>query len=79
MRKKEARIEDYEALVAEPPPDPSTFEACDYMIEHLGRELYIAGTVGNFVAMTDLPGETGGLLGYYLKPDVVHAAARPSP
>jgi len=74
MRKP--NIEDYLATVEESPPDPSIFEACDYLIERLGRERYIAGTVGNFTAMIDLPGESGGLLGYYLLPEIVHAAAR---
>ncbi|HPC16502.1 MAG TPA: uroporphyrinogen decarboxylase family protein [Candidatus Hydrogenedentes bacterium] len=72
---REPKIEDYLEPVEETPPDPSIFEACDYLIEHLGKERYIAGTVGNFTAMIDLPGESGGLLGYYLLPDVVRAAA----
>ncbi len=70
------RVEDYEGPAPVSPPDPSVFEACDYVVGRLGQDRYIAGTAGNFVAMTDLPGESGGYLGYYLLPEVVHAAAR---
>ena len=77
-RKKEPKVEDYAGPVRVEPPDPSVFEACDYVIEHLGPERYIAGTIGGFTAMADLPGESGGLLGYYLMPEVVRAAARQS-
>ncbi len=27
-------------------PDPSVFEACDYVIQELGEERYVAGTTG---------------------------------
>ncbi len=77
-RERDPNIEDYLEPVEELPPDPSVFEACDYLIERLGKDRYIAGTVGNFTAMIDLPGESGGLIGYYLLPEVVHAAARQS-
>ena len=79
VRAREPKIEDYEGPVHETEPDPSVFEACDYIVEHLGKDRYIAGTSsGGFTAMTDLPGEFGGLLGYYMMPEVVHAAARQS-
>ncbi|MBI5093719.1 MAG: hypothetical protein HZB26_14905 [Candidatus Hydrogenedentes bacterium] len=76
LRYAEPTIEDYALPVAVPKPDPSVFEVCDYLIEHLGRDRYIAGTSCGLTAMVDLPGESGGLLGYYLMPDVVCAAAQ---
>jgi len=78
IRNKEPKAEDYASAVQVEAPDPSVFEACDHIIEQLGPERYIAGTVGGFTAMVDLPGESGGLLGYYLMPDVVRAALRQS-
>ena len=78
MQRDAPKLEDYMAPVREEAPDPSAFEACDYVIEHLGNDRYIAGTIGNFTAMIHLPGESGGLVGYYLMPDVVKAAARQS-
>ena len=57
-----------------PVPDPSIFEACDYIIEQLGKDRYIAGTSGGFTAMTLLGGQETGLMLYALKPDVVQAA-----
>ncbi|HOJ33156.1 MAG TPA: uroporphyrinogen decarboxylase family protein [Candidatus Hydrogenedentes bacterium] len=78
MKKLQPRVEDYDGPVNVTPPDPSVYEACDYVIEKLGKERYIAGTTGGLTAMVHLPGESGGLLGYYLLPEVVHAAARRS-
>ncbi|HOZ50095.1 MAG TPA: uroporphyrinogen decarboxylase family protein [Candidatus Hydrogenedentes bacterium] len=72
------RVEDYAGPVCEQGPDPSVFEACDYLMEHLGADRYIAGVSGGLTAMIDLPGESGGLVGYYLLPEVVRAAARRS-
>ena len=37
-------------------PDESVFEACDYVIEQLGTERYIAGVSGGVTAMTLLGG-----------------------
>jgi uroporphyrinogen decarboxylase len=78
LKHAEPKIEDYEGPVEAVEPDPSVFEACDYVIEHLGKDRYIAGTTGGLTAMLDLPGESGGLVGYYLMPEVVRAAARAS-
>ena len=78
LRQAEARLEDYALPVEVKEPDPSVYEACDYVVEHLGADRYIAGTTGGFTAMIHLPGESGDLLGYYLQPEVVHAAARHS-
>jgi hypothetical protein len=74
----EPKIEDYTGPMDESPPDPSIFEAWDYVIEQLGADRYIAGASGGLTAMIDLPGPSGGLLGYYLLPEVVRAASRQS-
>ncbi|MBN2308186.1 MAG: hypothetical protein JXR94_04400 [Candidatus Hydrogenedentes bacterium] len=71
-------VADYEGPLNVEHPDPSVFEACDYVIEHLGADRYIAGTAGGLTAMVNVPGDSGGLVGYYLLPDVVEAAARRS-
>ncbi|MCP4645186.1 MAG: hypothetical protein GY851_32390 [bacterium] len=71
-------VEDFDTPLDMHEPDPSVFEAVDYMIEHLGADRYIAGTGCGLTAMVNLPGESGGLLAYYLAPDVLKAAARQS-
>jgi hypothetical protein len=58
------------------PPDPSIFEACDYIIEKLGGWRYIAGSSGGIVAYTLLGGDVTGMMLYALKPDVIRAANR---
>jgi len=58
------------------PPDPSIFEACDYIVEQLGSERYIAGFSGGITALTLLGGMDTGLMLYALKPGVVEAASR---
>jgi len=60
------------------PPDPSIFEAVDYIIEHLGKDRYIAGTSGGLTALVLLGGMEQGLLMYALEPEVVRAATRHS-
>lgn len=58
------------------PPDPSEFEACDYIVEQLGADRYIAGKSGEIVALTLPGGTTTGLMLYALKPEVIRAANR---
>lgn len=58
------------------PPDPSVFEAIDYLYEQLGEERYIASLTGGFTPMVLLDGMEQGLLMYGLAPDVVAAAIR---
>ena len=58
------------------PPDPTIFEAVDYLIEHLGPERYIAGSSGGLVAFTLLGSQETGLMLYALKPEVIEAANR---
>ena len=78
VRHAQPKLEDYLEPVNEPEPDPSVFEAWDYVIEQLGKDRYIAGASGGITAMIDLPGESGGLVGYYLMPEIVKAASRQS-
>ena len=49
-------------------PDPSIFEACDYIVEHLGRDRYIAGVSGGITAFTLLGGQETGLMLYKSNP-----------
>ncbi|MBI4556649.1 MAG: hypothetical protein HY706_03630 [Candidatus Hydrogenedentes bacterium] len=72
------KVEDYSGPVEERPPDPSVFEAFDYLVEHLGQDRYIAGLSAGITALISLPGECGGLLSYYMLPEVVRAASRQS-
>jgi hypothetical protein len=58
------------------PPDPTIFEACDYVIAHLGADRYIAGSSGGIVAFTLLGGTVPGLMLYATAPEVVCAANR---
>ena len=74
----EYRVEMFEGPVEVKPPDPSVFEACDYVSEHLGKDRYIAGISGGLTAMVLLGGMERGLLEYALHPEVVRAATRRS-
>jgi len=60
------------------PPDASVFEACDHMVQHLGKDRYIAGLSGGITCLTLLGGQETGLMLYALKPQVVRAANRQS-
>ncbi len=74
----EYTVEMFEGPVEVKPPDPSIYEACDYIIEHLGKDRYIAGISGGLTAMVLLGGMERGLLEYALHPEVVRAATRHS-
>jgi len=71
-------VQTFEQPVKAKPPDPSVFEACDYIVEHLGRDRYIAGASGGLTAMVLLGGMERGLMEYVLRPDLVRAATRHS-
>ena len=58
------------------PPDPSIFEAVDYLIAELGSERYIAGSSGGIVGFTLLGSQETGLMLYALNPEVIAAANR---
>ena len=68
----------FEGPVQIHPPDPSIYEACNYLIEHLGQDRYIAGISGGLTALVLLGGMERGLLEYALHPDLVRAATRHS-
>lgn len=55
-------------------PDPSVFEAIDYVYEQLGEERYVASPTGGITALTRLGGTENGLMLYALQPEVVAAA-----
>lgn len=74
----EYTVEQFEGPVEAKPPDPSVFEACDYVIEHLGHDRYILGDSGGLTALVLLGGWERGLLEYALHPEVVRAATRHS-
>jgi len=73
---REYTLEEFESPVEDEPPDPSIFEACDYVIEQLGQERYIAGSSGGLAAMLLLGGMERGLMEYLLHPEIVKAAIR---
>lgn len=76
QKQKEFSVEDFNGPVEDQPPDPSIFEAVNYLYENLGEERYIAGTTGGVTALT-LPGGTEkGLMLYALQPEVILAANR---
>ncbi len=58
------------------PPDPSIFEAVDYVAEHLGQDRYIAGRAGGTSIFPLLGNDVTGLMLYALKPEVVRAFTR---
>ena len=77
-REVEYTAEMFDAPVEAKPPDPSVFEACDYIVEHMGRDRYIAGASGGLTALVLLGGMERGLMAYLLQPEVVRAATRHS-
>ncbi len=70
------RVEDFDKPVKVEPPDPSVFEAVDYVQQELGGERYVAGRTGGITALTLLGGMENGLVMYALQPEVVLAASR---
>lgn len=78
QQQKEFRVEDFNGPIEDQPPDPSIFEAVNYLYENLGEERYIAWTTGGVTALT-LPGGTEkGLMLYALQPEIILAANRHS-
>ncbi|MEM5832393.1 MAG: uroporphyrinogen decarboxylase family protein [Candidatus Aenigmatarchaeota archaeon] len=55
-------------------PDPSIFEACDYLIENFKDEKFIIGSHGGITCFTLLGDMETGLMLYALKPEVIIAA-----
>ena len=73
---KEYTVEMFKEPIEDVAPDPSIFEAWDYVMEHLGKDRYIAGYSGGIVAMVLLGGMERGLMEYIEHPEVVRAATR---
>ena len=70
--------EDFGGPIDTAEPDPSIFEALDYVIAQLGEQRYVCSDAGGITALT-LPGGTeNGLMMYALQPEVIHAANRRS-
>lgn len=80
---KEYSVEDFAEPEEVKPPDPSVFEALDYLITHLGEDRYICSYVP-ITAFTILGGfENPGcfensMMIYALHPEIIHAANRQS-
>jgi len=70
----EYTVEQFLEEVEDEPPDPTIFEAVDYLVEQLGSERYIAGSSGGLNAFVLLGNTERGLLEYALHPEVVKAA-----
>jgi uroporphyrinogen-III decarboxylase len=69
------KVEDFAKPLNATPPDPSIFEAIDYVLEHLGNDRYVC-SITPIVAMTQLGGHEHGMMLYALDPDVIHACNR---
>jgi hypothetical protein len=67
-------VDDFAGHALATPPDPSVFEAVDYVYELLGADRYVASPSGGFSPMLLLDGIERGLLMYGLEPEVVAAA-----
>ena len=69
-------VEDFPADPPVKPPDPSQFEAVDYVIEQLLDERYIVSPSAGATAITRLGDFETALMLYALQPEVIHAANR---
>ncbi len=67
-------VEQFREPAPSEPPDPSIFEAVDYLIAELGAERYVAGSSGGLNVFVLLGNMERGLLEYALHPEVVQAA-----
>ena len=73
---KQYALSDFLDEVEDVIPDPTIFEACDYLIKNLGADRYIAGTACRTDSMILLGGMERGLMEFALRPEVVQAALR---
>lgn len=74
---KQYTVEDFEGPLNVSPPDPSIFEALDYLIEHLGEERYICSHPP-ITALTTLGNFEDAMLIYAMQPELIHAANKRS-
>ncbi len=66
--------QDFENLSEFTAPDPTIFEALDYLVEHMKADRFLMGPSGGFQPMLLLNGIEAGLVEYYLRPELVRAA-----
>jgi len=74
LAQTEFTVEQFQEEVVDVPPDPSIFEAVDYVVAELGKHHYIAGRSAGLGAFVLLGNTERGLLEYALHPEVVKAA-----
>jgi hypothetical protein len=74
-RAREYTLSEFEASPEYAPPDPSIFEAVDYLIEHLGKGRFILGPSGNPSGLVMLGETQQAYERIALEPDLVRAAA----
>jgi uroporphyrinogen-III decarboxylase len=68
--------ESFKCDIGDVTPDPSIFEACDYVLEKLGQDRYIAGSSGGLGVMPRPGGTLRGLMMYIEEPEVIKAAVK---
>jgi len=68
--------EDFKDPPPDNPPDLTSLEVYDYLVEQLGKERYIAGRSAGVSPMVYLGGQENGLVEYLNNPDLVRAAIR---
>ncbi|MFH2068595.1 MAG: uroporphyrinogen decarboxylase family protein [Candidatus Omnitrophota bacterium] len=68
--------EDFKDQPPDNPPDLTSLEVYDYLVEQLGKERYIAGMSAGVSPMVYLGGQENGLVAYLNNPDLVRAAIR---
>ena len=73
MWEREYRIEDYQGEPDCSPPDPSSFEVIDFLIDAFKDEKYILGGSGPGVGMVMLGEMERALVEYMVNPDLVKA------
>ena len=70
--------EDFAGDIEAKPPDPSTLEVYEHVMEELKDEFYIGGMSGGIVGMVLLDGMENGLMHHALHPEAVKAATERS-
>jgi hypothetical protein len=70
----EHTVEEFEKEVEDTPPDPSIFEAFDYVVQQLGKERYIAGYTGGLHVFGIFGTNERTLIEYALHPELMKAA-----
>ena len=69
-------VEDFPEDTPVTPPDPSEFEAVDYVMEQLLDDRYIVSPSAGVTAITQLGDFETAMVLYALQPEVIHAANR---